>query len=1158
MRVWQKHWSVMLLITMVFLFLGTSAALADNGQVSGIAWLEKSVDGVIGSGEGGLSGVKITLEKQDENGSAQVAVNTTTAKSGDFLFSSLSAGQYRLRVEAEKSYRFTFHGLDSAALPAQGNVSYTPWFSLGDGDRLTLNVGFTKLNSSVSLIAFEDENANGGRMQSEPLVRGVQAEVIYDYEGETYVLAAALTDRDGQALIRELSPGTYRVRVTVPEHLAIGPLGQKINGFYNCILPGEGVTGVSDYFTLNAKEGVTMGIGMVRTGSLNGSIWFDANYNGLWDGEEGGLTGAVISLYSPLLGVSRSTQANEKGAYTFQSLQPGDYQLDFALPEGMIFTYPGVSLITDTSDHASMTVNIQVDVTTDLGAVGAMPAAGFSLTLYRDENQNGVQDENEQALPGAQVAAIQGGKKVETAVTDENGVALFHALRGGETTLNASLPEGWLFDAADGGLFSVTGAQTQAEASIFLDGQEPGAQYAAAVLPGASISGMLFEDADNSGLYRDGYALLSGYTVEAVDLSGAAAAQAVTDETGAYTLSPLLPGTYTVRFLLDDAYVAAPYAADQNAPANHILSQTPEFGETEAVSLSAGQRMDGVDGGVFRAGLVEGYVYIDEAYASEAVGMSGVSVVLVGEDGNPFSDFTYGTSDETGYYFIKGVQPGTYSLLYSMPENGVFTQPENGGKHWISPAFSVESGSVISMDGLRGIFTASLSGVIEHADMTDSVFSALMTLRGHEVNQVVQIHTQPDGSFAFANLQPGGYTLTVTLPDGLIFGQKEGSLFPASFETQASVDLTLDMGEDRRDVNLLAAAPVSLFGVMYYDDNLSGFQDEEEYGAEGRLMALYASGEEAASIETAESGSFYMGPLLPGQYELHISLDENEELLQFSNAQREDSEWVLPLNLMQDTPLVLPVMRYASVSGQVWSLDGSLNGVSGIPVSLLDSEGEAILECETDGEGAFSFSGLTPGSYSLSAQLPQGYLFARAQDAKERESFILSQADGSVGSIVFDVPMGDDLSGMDIGIGTMGRIGDRAWLDENGNGLQDTGEPGMPGIIIEMYQNGQRIASATTDEYGRYSMEDLFPGEYEMRVTMHKELKATVHVAEFPLVNSLMPDSDETTVTVEGVIVPSGGANLHCDLGFVLRKKGEYPAAMDLIPAKDWRPYSER
>ena len=47
-------------------------------------------------------------------------------------------------------------------------------------------------------------------------------------------------------------------------------------------------------------------------------------------------------------------------------------------------------------------------------------------------------------------------------------------------------------------------------------------------------------------------------------------------------------------------------------------------------------------------------------------------------------------------------------------------------------------------------------------------------------------------------------------------------------------------------------------------------------------------------------------------------------------------------------------------------------------------------------------------------------------------------------------------------------------------------------------------------------------------------------------------------VTVTGVTVPSGKANLHCDLGFQLRKKGVYPAAMDTIPVKDWRPYSER
>ena len=38
----------------------------------------------------------------------------------------------------------------------------------------------------------------------------------------------------------------------------------------------------------------------------------------------------------------------------------------------------------------------------------------------------------------------------------------------------------------------------------------------------------------------------------------------------------------------------------------------------------------------------------------------------------------------------------------------------------------------------------------------------------------------------------------------------------------------------------------------------------------------------------------------------------------------------------------------------------------------------------------------------------------------------------------------------------------------------------------------------------------------------------------------------------------SGAENLHCDLGFRLRKDGVYPAIMDQVPAKDWRPYSDR
>ncbi len=1158
MRVWEKKCSLLLLFAILLLLPVFSAVSEDNGQISGMVWLDKTADGVIGGGEAGVSGVRISLERRDEQGQAQLVGTAATGKSGDFLFSALPDGDYRLKIEAPNDHQFTLHGQGSAALPAQGSVSCTPYFALQNGQRVIKDVGLTKSSSAVSVIAFEDENANGGRMQSEPLIRGVRVEVVYDYEGETYPVASAVSDREGQILIQRLSPGTYHALVTLPENFVVGPMGQKINTFYNCFYPNDDNTGYTLPFSLDVKESLGMGVGMVRTGALSGQIWYDANFNGKWDKDEGGLTEAEITLFSPSLALSRTTHADNAGTYTFRGLQPGDYQLKFTLPAGMIFTYPGTSLITETADQASVTVFVQVDVTASIGAVGAMPAAGLSLSLYEDANLNGRQDENEPPIPGATLTASQNGKAVESAVTDENGVAALDSLRGGETVLKLTLPEGYIFSGDLENLFMVLGAQSEAQSAVTLDGTQPDARFSAAATRPASISGMLFEDQDNSGIYQENSKLLSEFEVQAVSEYGEIAARATTDENGAYTLSPLVPGVYSVRFLLDDAYVASPYAEQAAAGANHILTQTPEYGETEQIALAPGQALAHMDGGVFQAGLVDGYVLVDEAYAQQTgAGLKGVSVSLLNADGTPASAYTYGETDEEGYYYIKGILPGTYTLLYTLPGNGAFTVPDTVNRQITSEAFTTESGSYIQMPHLRGIYTSALSGTVLH-DGAGSNFSALLTLTGHNVPQTFEIHAQADGSYAFTDLRPDTYTLTVTLSDGLVFGQLEGSPIPATAGSRASAELTFAMGQDMLNADILASLPVSVSGTVYYDEDLSGAQEENEYGAESRSLYLWLNGAEAASAQTDENGLFVFSGLVPADYELRIPLDDNEVLLPVTGNERGGDGWAIPVSAREDASMILPIMRYASVSGAVWSLDGTLNGVNALAVTLLDSEGKTIAEKITDENGSFAFDTLLPGTYALSAVLPQGHLFARAQDTQERDSFIQSQPDGTVVSLPFSVPMGDDLSGIDIGMGAMGQIGDRAWLDENGNGMQDIGEPDMPGIVIELYQYGELIASTTTDEYGRYLLSDLHPGEYEMRVTMHPELKATVHQTEFPLVGSIMPESDELTVSFTGVVVPSGKANLHCDLGFQLRKKGQYPAAMDLIPQKDWRPYSER
>ena len=1149
MRVQQKLWGTILFLVLLFIPSLAQEARAEAAQVSGLVWLEKTVDGAY-SNESPFSGAKVTLEQRGEDGALLALASVTTEKDGRFDFSVSAPGEYRLRIELPEDYLFTLHGAASSALPAQGNQSATPFFTLTGGQYAVKNIGVTRSTSYISLVAFEDENANGGRMQSEPLLKDVLVELLYEYEGETYVIASDVTDRKGEASIRRLSPGTYRIRATLPGSFVPGPLGQKVNSFYNCIIAGEGSTGLSAPFTLEPKSSLGMGIGAVKTGSVEGKLWFDENYNGVWDANERGLTEASVLLHSDSLGLTRETRADESGGYAFTGLQPGAYRLEIRLPDGMIFTYPGHSLLSEIAASGTLNVTVQVDTNTALGAIGAMPAAALYLSFYQDLNLNGQWDEGENALPGAAVAILQGGAQVDSALSDENGGLRFSTLRGGEAQLVCALPEGYIFAPGDDSPFFSGAAASANEAVIAVEGTE--GLYTIGVTMPAAISGQLFEDPANTGVYQAGYALLAGFTVQAVNESGQIALETLTDEAGRYTLAPLLPGEYTVRFLLDDPYIAAPYAAGRSETANHILAQTPEYGETETVSLAPGQTAEGLDGGVFRAGVIDGSVLLSGGQG----GMAGVVVTLLDEYGAPFSDYSYGETDENGYFSIKGALPGTYSLLYTLPADSAFTLPMTEQAEYQSDPLVIGSGSEIHMPALEGVYTATLSGWVTGGGRP---ISAHVTLRAQNLGTVYETETLPDGQYVLSGLRPDSYELTVTLPEGYIFGEAEGSPLPAAPVHQASGIIAFAMGEARLDANINAALPASLSGVIYYDANLSATLDEGEAGAEARVFSLWRGDTEAAAVTTDADGAFTIEQLVPGEYVLRISLEDNEVLV--GSAAQEDGEWLIPVTLedgMHYTGLTVPLLCYASISGQVWSLDGTLNGVEGIPVTLLDADGAAVGAGAANAQGAFAFDRLLPGEYSLSAALPEGYLFAREQDAVERESCVISLADGTPHSIPFRVEMGDDLSGKDIGMGAMGAIGDHAWLDENGNGMQDLGEPDMPGILIELYQHGEFIASTTTDVYGRYSLSGLYPGEYEMRVTMHAELKATLHQTEFPLVASILPESDETTVTVTGVIVPSGGRALHYDLGFQLRKKGVYPAAMDGIPTKDWRPYSER
>ncbi len=66
-----------------------------------------------------------------------------------------------------------------------------------------------------------------------------------------------------------------------------------------------------------------------------------------------------------------------------------------------------------------------------------------------------------------------------------------------------------------------------------------------------------------------------------------------------------------------------------------------------------------------------------------------------------------------------------------------------------------------------------------------------------------------------------------------------------------------------------------------------------------------------------------------------------------------------------------------------------------------------------------------------------------------------------------------------------GFIGDFVWDDLNRNGIQDAGEPGLEGVVIELYndETGELIGTTESDINGRYVFEGIPPGRYYLMMT---------------------------------------------------------------------------
>ncbi len=157
----------------------------------------------------------------------------------------------------------------------------------------------------------------------------------------------------------------------------------------------------------------------------------------------------------------------------------------------------------------------------------------------------------------------------------------------------------------------------------------------------------------------------------------------------------------------------------------------------------------------------------------------------------------------------------------------------------------------------------------------------------------------------------------------------------------------------------------------------------------------------------------------------------------------------------------------------------TVNGSSSLTVDYPDIE---VCSNETTST-IFEGSVLPVGSYSYNWS-PASFLSSSNEanptfliPGNGSYEYVLEIIDQTNGCSLFDT--------LNINVAICGDavIGNYIWLDENGDGVQDAGEPGIPGVVVELKDSaGNVIATTTTDANGGYIFTDLLPGDYTVTV----------------------------------------------------------------------------
>lgn len=413
------------------------------------------------------------------------------------------------------------------------------------------------------------------------------------------------------------------------------------------------------------------------------------------------------------------------------------------------------------------------------------------------------------------------------------------------------------------------------------------------------------------------------------------------------------------------------------------------------------------------------------------------------------------------------------------------------------------------------------------------------------------------GAYQFTGRCFGGYKVEV-VPPANTTASPVGAGTPATDSNPNPTAVTLgdNTVDNTIDFGFMPSCVATIGDRVFKDLNKNGIQDYGDFGLPLQIVTLTDLSTGAVSKTMTDLYGYYkFKNRCPGNYKVEVgSLPGLVPAPSMVGTNRAVDSNGSPANV------TIPVSGTSDLTidfGFMWPCTGVIGnfvwvdtnrngrqdsgepGLPGVPVTLLDASGATLASTTTDSNGGYQFTGRCAGSYTVQVGTKTGYTptatgasgTTTANDSNVNPSKVTLPTDNSA-----------DLT-VDFGYITnatcTGSIGDFVWYDVDGDGIQDTSEVGINGVLVKLLNasTGSVLQTDITDISGKYKFTGLCAGNYKVVVVPPAGLTASKIGARG---STTANDSNASPSAV--TLSTDSSADMTVDFGFVPGDKCMYSA----------------